>query len=278
MHKRKIGLTKNGDPPTMSIARSVLSIYLLALHVGIGLTACTHLDRKPDHAESTGLEPRDPFSFPITDAGSMLKKHMDVAVGHGKDAETIYQTSLRALRARAQEVTPLLLNSYRSMPEQQYMARWLVAETLRELRTPIALEALHEIARDPIPEERWRDYSHRFSQDQEAAIRVTAVEGLGLLAQGGEQRADQYLLEFVNHKNLAVRRTAIRAYLAAGKDYMTRQSTMQRILPKEDHPLITLDTTDPTKIPYPDIPEKFDLRKPNGKNAPKIDESGGYKK
>lgn len=278
MSKTKVGFTKNEGPPSMSIARSVLGISLLALLVGIGLIACTHLDRKPDHAASTGQEPPDPFSFPKTDAGAMLKRHMDAAVGHGEDAEKIYQASLRELRARAQEVTPLLLNSYRSMPEPQYMARWLVTETLRELTAPVALEALNEIAGEPIPEERWRDDDHRFSQQQEATIRVTAVEGLGLLAQGGEQRADQYLLEFVIHQNLTVQRTAIRAYLAAGKDYVARQSTIQRMLPREDHPLITLDTTDPTKVPYPDIPEKFDLRKGNGKNAPKIGEQGGYKR
>lgn len=278
MNKKTVGLTRNEGTPAMSIARSVLRISLLALLVGISMIACTHLDRKPDHAASTGKEPPDPFSFPRTDAGAMLKRHMDAAVGHGEDAENIYQASLRELRARAQEVTPLLLNSYRSMPEQQYMARWLVTETLRELTAPVALEALNEIAGEPIPEERWLDDDHRFSQQQEAAIRVTAVEGLGLLAKGGEQRADRYLLEFVRHQNRTVQRTAIRAYLSAGKDYETRRSTIQRMLPKEDHPLITLDTTDPTKVPYPDIPEKFDLREGNGKNAPTIDEQGGYKR
>ena len=258
------------------LAANMRRICTAACALGLLFFACTpRSDQGPDEARNGSVTADTPFSFPQTDLGAQLSRHMELAVGHGEDAEAAYQASLDKLRASAGPAVELLHDSYRSMAEHQYMARWLVVETLRELRSSLALEALYDIARAPIPEELWIEDPHRFSQDEESAIRITAVDGIGLIARIPDRESDKILLEFVRHEDLAVRRTAIRAYLRAGTDFAERERILKGILPATEHNLISIETTNPYTVPHPAIPKKFSLPTDAGHDAPVA--SGGTK-
>jgi HEAT repeat protein len=186
----------------------------------------------------------------------MLSHHMSTVAAVGQNAEEEYQASLQALRAHGPEAVEVLHRVYVNMDETRYFARWALVETLRELRSDSALQALTEIASVPVPKEKWTD-PEASSRDQESHIRVTAVVGIADLAKQGNRDAEQALTRFLTHEDLSVRREAIRGYLGAGKDYDARASYLRKNLSERDQSLINLNVTEVKQVRHPDIPESL---------------------
>lgn len=194
--------------------------------------------------------------FPNTEVGNMLEEHFGIMVSVGENAEEKYQSSLEQLRGQIPEVIRLISDVYHKMDTTRYFKRWLLVETLCELRSDSTLSLLAEIVFSPIPKEMWSD-PESFSQDKESDIRVTAMDGISFLAKNGNKNAEELLTKFFQHDDLSVRRRAIRGYLNIGDNYKERVSYLKRIISKNDHWLISLDVTDPKTVPYPDIPENL---------------------
>ncbi len=209
--------------------------------------------------------------FPAGALGDLLRTHMKVMTGVGKDpeqkfqdAEKAYQASLQELRGRAPEVIPLLAGAYNRTEESNYFRRWALVETMRELQSETAVSALAKIATSAIPQERIRTDPERSSVDEEIRIRVTAVEGLGPLAKTNKV-AERTLLSLTKNPHLGMQRAAIREYLAAAPNPDEQEKRSERLraaLPPDRHQLITLETTDIKRVPHPDIPDKFNIKKP----------------
>jgi hypothetical protein len=228
-------------------------------------------DKKgPGDAGKTGPAKTAPSVFPSGPLGDLLRNHMKVMNGVGtdpeqeyQDAEKAYQASLRELREKAPEVIQLLTGAYNRTEESNYFRRWALVETMRELQSETAVRTLAKIATSAIPQERFSTDPERSSVDEEIRIRVTALEGLGLLARTNK-KAEQTLLSLIENPHLGIQRAAIRGYLAAApnRDEQKRRSeNLKAKLPQDRHPLSTLETTDIKRVPHPDLPDKFDIKK-----------------
>jgi hypothetical protein len=273
-----------------------MKIFWLKLTFGVwcafALGSCTHLIQSPINNPievKTGNEflkgdkkgPGDTGKlgpattgisvFPVGTLGDLLRTHMKLITGVGKDpeqnfqdAEKAYQASLQELRKRASEVIPLLSTAYGRTEESNYFRRWALVETMRELQSETAVEALAKIATSTIPSERFRTDPERSSVDEEIRIRVTAVGGLSLLAKTNTI-AERVLVSLVNNPYLGIQRTAIRGYLAAvpiRNEQKKRSEKLKAMLPPDRYHLITLETTDIKSVPHPDMPDQFHIKKP----------------
>lgn len=227
--------------------------------------------RGPGDTGRSGSATTGTPAFPSGALGDLLRTHMKAITGVGKDpeqqfqdAEKAYQASLRELRGRSPEVIPLLAVAYNRTEESNYFRRWALVETMRELQSETAVSALAKIATSAIPQERIRTDPERSSVDEEIRIRVTAVEGLGPLAKMNKV-AERTLLSLTKHPHLGIQRAAIRGYLAADPNPDEQKKRSERLktsLPPDRHQLITLETTDIKRVPHPDMPDKFDIKKP----------------
>jgi hypothetical protein len=215
--------------------------------------------------------------LPTGAIGDLLRAHLQAMTGVGvdanagyQDAERTYQISLKKLREQATEVVPALIASYRRTEPESYFRRWLLVETLRELKNGTAATALADIARTPIPEERYGDDAERSSVDEEIRIRVTAVEGLSAIATTGSE-AEKALLQLTSHPLIGIHRAAIRGYLAASVDATEQQRravTLRGLLSEDRVSLMTLEATDVKKVPHPSMPEIIDIKKPRLPEGP----------
>lgn len=211
-----------------------------------------------------------PSIFPTGAQGDLLRTHMKLMTGVGtdpeqqyQDAEKAYQNSLRELRGSAIKITPLLADAYSRAEERDYFQRWALIETMRELQSEATVSILSKIATSSIPPERVRDDPERSSVDEELRIRVTAVEALGPLSKTNAI-ATRTLLSLTKSPYLGIKRSAIRGYLAAAsspKEQRKRAEKLKASLPKNQYRLITLETTDVKKVPHPEMPEKFEIKK-----------------
>jgi hypothetical protein len=226
-----------------------------------------------DEGQADPARPTTSDFFPHGALGDLLRNHMKLMTGVGQnpkqnfqDAENAYQDSLRDLRKRGSEVIPILYHAYeqhKKTDERNYFRRWALVETIRELQHDTAVRPLAQIAISRIPPERFKTDPERSSVDEEIRIRVTALEGLGLLVQKDEE-AENTLLSLIKNQHLGIRRAAIRGYLAAAPNAHEQQRRSEKLkaeLPHADHHLITVATTDIKKIPHPNMPDEFDIIK-----------------
>jgi hypothetical protein len=181
----------------------------------------------------------EPFGnpdFPDTPLGRRLASHLASIEGTGSDAEAQYQASLDKLRETPEEATELLLNAYENMPEERYLDRWKVVDTISTLQTHASLEALAQIANQAVPEELFPDAHHFSSRAEEELIRAAAIEGLEYLASRGVLEATGELRELVSVNDPVVRETAVRAYQRSGGD----PQEIKEALPEENHWMLEL--------------------------------------
>ena len=106
----------------------------------------------------------------------------------------------------------------------------------------------------------------------EVVIRVTAVEGLSMLAAQRSQEADDLLLRLIStHEDLTVRQMAARGYLASPLgNAKERAQRLRQVLPAREHWYITTELTNIRRVPHPAMPATFDLDTKRGANAPQV--------
>ena len=181
-------------------------------------------------------EPFDSPDFPDTPLGRRLASHLGAIEGTGPEAEARYQASLEKLRETPEDATELLLNAYENMPAERYLDRWKVVDTLSALQTHASLEALAQIANQPVPEELFPDAHHFSSRAEEELIRTAAIEGLEYLASRGVLEAAGELRELVSVNDPVVQETAVRAYQRSGGD----PQEIKEALAEENHWMLEL--------------------------------------
>jgi hypothetical protein len=208
--------------------------------------------------------------FPNTPAGNLVREHVRASMGHGEDAEAQYQQSLTTLRAEP-EAGQILYNAYRKVAPENYFYRNMIVEALKQLRSEGSLAYLNEIAADKIPADREPENAEIDTRQDEVVIRVTAVEGIALLAADSLAEAERSLRQLIGHEDLTVRQMATRGYLQS--PFGNREEKIQELrqrLPQTEHWYITTEATDIKKVAHPAMPEQFDLPKKQSENAPKI--------
>jgi hypothetical protein len=219
---------------------------------------------KPDSAKKGYSLPIFKY-IPNSRQGRLLKGHFKAMVSYNKNAESLYQRSMKVMRAKASQLSGVLFNSYKKIPTKKYFERFLVAETLRELKSPSAFSALKAIATEPMPKENFpvNALTHKFTSDKEAHIRVTAIDGLAALAKKDHRNSLKTLKTLLKTKDMTLKRRAVRGILASG-NFQAKKKFLLRNLAKRDHHLISLKVTKVRSVPHPDMPENFVI--PNGRN------------
>jgi hypothetical protein len=239
----------------------------------LGLAAC----ERPTDELMTPAAPGTPQgeeAFPSTPTGAQVRAHLAASVGTGENAEGAYQDTLAALRSNPEAATAIA-ETYRRTPEELYLQRQLLVQTLKDLRIAEALNALDEIAAQPIPAERFPAENAEYSsREEELIIRAAALEGI--LALGAvDEAAGQRVARYLDHEELTMRQLAVRGWLAAvdGDARAARAAELRARLPVTEHWLITAEPTDIRTVPHPDLPDRFDLD-PVGESpqeSPRID-------
>jgi hypothetical protein len=208
--------------------------------------------------------------YPNTPAGQRVKEHIHASMGHGEDAEAKYQESLTRLRAEP-GAAEALYETYRKVPAENYMLRTMLTEGLKELRSPGALAHLNDIAREKIPPDQRPENAEIDTRTDEVVIRITAVEGISILAANRSAEAENMLLELTSHEDLTVRQMAARGYLSSPLGNVEEKlQVLRRKLPQAEHWYLTTEPTDIKQVQHPQMPENFNLEPKNPSDAPQL--------
>lgn len=247
--------------------------FLLILCALLLLSSCAEPEYTLDY---TGPSPGSGDAiYPKTPAGQQIKQHLTAMSGVGEDAEANYQKSLAKMRANP-EVTHVLAEVYAAIPEEDYFRRTLVVEALKEMRSVDALPYLSRIANAPIPKDRLPENTEVNTRENEIVIRITAVQGLSVLAAQESREANELLFKLVGHNDLTVRQLAARGYLGSSVgDTNEKLKQLYEMVPKEEHWYLTTKLTDIREVQHPEVLVDFDLEafmKQRSDNAPSTEE------
>ena len=235
-------------------------IYIIILAVCMNITYEVQADSASYHPPL--VSPPDAYNpwytkpeFNTDNLTDVLLQHFRTMRGFGSNAEEAYQESLNDLRNQSR-IPEFIYEVYRSLDTSDYSSRWNMALTLQQLNQQATLNALIEIASEPMPLRAVIDNHHYSTQMPESMIRSIAVDGISQSAIDGHGEAQEVLLGFVNHDDLSVRRRAIRGYLKTG-DYHEKEKELKEIVADESHWLITLDVTDINSLEMPRLPSSI---------------------
>ncbi|WP_103068124.1 hypothetical protein [Aquimarina sediminis] len=239
-----------------------------------GITGCQSSDQEPSSSLSvdSSSTTRVDAVFPNTPDGKLIKEHLKVSMGFGKDAEEKYQNSLTHLRANP-EVAQILYKGYKEIALEHYLYRTMIVEAIKQIRSEASLDYLNMIASERIPKDQFPENAEINTQQDEIVIRITAVEGISLLAKDSIASAEKLLTKLIGHNDLTVRQMATRGYLHSpfGNQEEKTKKLLER-LPKEEHWYVTTSTTDIKKVKHPEMPDKFDFPRNNNTESPKIEQ------
>lgn len=186
--------------------------------------------------------------LPDTGLGKSIRNHFVVIATPAPtldEARARERASLKRLLVDPTTSARILENYYQKIGEHRYFERWSTIKVLADLKTPSAHKLLSEIASSKLPPERAKDLHHRSTKESEIMIRLRAVDGLGALGRNGNIDAsnDLYRIITTDQTNVAVKRRAIRAYLAIDGDSAKRAIRLKKELPDAFHGSITLHVT-----------------------------------
>lgn len=208
--------------------------------------------------------------FPNTPTGKLIKEHLQLSMGYGEDAEGKYQRSLTKLRGEP-EAAQTLYRGYKEIAPEHYLYRSMIVEALKQVRSEASLGILNTIASERIPKDQYPENAEINTQQDEIVIRITAVEGISLLAKDSVADAEKLLTTLIGHTDLSVRQMATRGYLQSpfGNVEEKIKELLER-LPKEEHWYVTTQTTNIKTVQHPKMPEEFDLPTNDSSDSPKI--------
>ncbi len=251
----------------------VLLAFLSIIGASLLVSGCS----KPEYTlEYTGPSTGSGDAiYPKTPGGQQIKRHLTAMAGVGEDAEANYQKSLAAMRKNP-DIIPVLAEVYTAIPEEDYFRRTQVVEALKEMRSVDALPYLARIVNAPIPKDRLPENTEVNTRENEIVIRITAVQGLSVLAAQESRKANDLLFKLVGHDDLTVRQMATRGYLGSSVgDTDEKLKQLYEMVPKEEHWYLTTKLTEIREVLHPEVLPDFDLEafmKRRSDNAPKTEE------
>ncbi|WP_299253502.1 hypothetical protein [uncultured Aquimarina sp.] len=202
--------------------------------------------------------------------GNLIKEHISLSMGFGEDAEKKYQRSLSMLRQQ-RDIDKSLFEIYKKVPAENYLYRTMIVEALKELYSDTSLKYLYEIATIRIPRDTQPENEEINTQMDEIIIRLTAVEGIGILAINKNEDAESALIKLIDHQDLSIRQMAVRSYLLSPfGNIEEKKKELYEKLPREEYWYITETSTDIRKVEHPEMPENFDLKVNESKETPKV--------
>lgn len=194
------------------------------------------------------VQTTDPIHFPETPEGVAVVNHINAVYSVGPDAEANYQASLNVLRSKMKETVNILSTAYNESDKRFYGDRWVLVQTLADLRGTEALDSLTKIANEELPE-RTTLYDHEISPyEEETVIKITALRGLANLSIQDDNAA-KTLATFFNHKDANIRLQAMNLLAQAIREANEeRRRTLLQLLPKDYVFVPDLSNIQPTGI------------------------------
>ncbi|MDQ3802390.1 MAG: hypothetical protein M3416_00820 [Acidobacteriota bacterium] len=245
--------------PFKPLAKILASLALLPTLL---LTAGCHTGAPPEDLPRPPKEVQagNPLPIPQTPEGVAVINHINSVYSVGPDAEANYQASLGVLRSRMNESVNILLTTYDQVDKKFYGDRWVLVQTLADLRGVEALDGLTRIANEPLPQ-RGPLYGHEISPyEEESVIRVTAIKGLGNLTVRDDHAA-RTLTTFFNHADPAIRLEAMNALAQAAREAeRERRAALLQLLPRD----YAFDP-DPSSVQPPGIAGESPGLRPSGR-------------
>jgi hypothetical protein len=209
----------------------------------------------PRVSDSLRPRPEARAERPPSPAAVLLANFIAATNAAGDDAEARYQSTLEALRKRADEVVVEIARAEGRCEETDYPTRLALVQAASQLRRPSALAFLRTLVLTPIPAERSPD-PHSFSSvGEETILRTIAVEGVGALAADGDKKALAALFEFLEIPSRSVRRAAVQSIYAAPRGRGLRKR-MEAALPASQHFLLDLQPIEVGQAPQVKRPQR----------------------
>jgi hypothetical protein len=177
--------------------------------------------------------------FPRTPAGAALEEHCKTAeeLGNIDEMTAKHEASLARLRPHAREAVTMLYDAVHGAaadPQEQ----WTLVKVLGDLRSPLALEALDDIARSPLPAHAADESEHSHDSPEHlmhTGVRTQAVDGLAKLAADGSYEALQSLYELAVSpafdQEQSLKMTAILGYVGRGNEARERAERLNGRIP-----------------------------------------------
>jgi hypothetical protein len=163
-----------------------------------------------------------------------LRAFLGIMYATGEDAEDRYHQALEGLRSRAPEIMVALVGAYAKASESDYPHRHALVQVASALRHDAALPFLSVVVSSPFPEEQSEDTDSFSTVAEETIIRMSAVDGIAVLASKGNKEAIEALMSFLTIPSFSIRRASVMGLLDAGDGRRLRKR-MRALIPEDQH-------------------------------------------
>lgn len=153
--------------------------------------------------------------------------------------EESYQSAIRTLRNNPNAAGDLI-DAYASTSHGLYQTRGTLVFLMSDLRTPETLPAFRSILETPVAEERPKEHHGHHPYIREMTIYTAAVDGLEILARGGDDEARSLLIRSLEHPEFSVRRAAVQALFSLSEDPAQAKEEIRKSLKAEEYYLLDL--------------------------------------
>jgi hypothetical protein len=194
----------------------------------------------------------------LSEMSSLVEQAVAALFAEGDEAEVTARTLLEQLRLRAEEAVVAIARLEAGCPRRMYPRRWALMHFAALLHHDAALPFLREVVLTPIPPEESTNVHYPSTLREETVLRVTAVEGVGVLAARGNERAIDSLLEFLSIESISIRRASAMSLLAVDEGM---RDQIADLLPRQLHYLLDIRSFAVTEVPQVRDPQQH-LREP----------------
>lgn len=173
---------------------------------------------------------------------SQLRAFLGIMYATGEDAEDRYHQALEALRSRASEIMVALVGAYAKASQSDYPHRHALVQVASALKHDAALPFLSVVVSSHFPEEQSEDTDSFSTVAEETIIRMSAVDGIAVLARQGNKPAIEALMSFLTIPSFSIRRASVMGLLDAGDGRRLRKR-MRALIPEDQHFIFDLKKT-----------------------------------
>jgi hypothetical protein len=171
-----------------------------------------------------------------------LRAFLGIMYATGEDAEDKYHRALEELRARASETMVAVVGAYAKASESDYPHRHALVQVASALGHDAALPFLSVVVSSRFPEEQSEDTDSFSTVAEETIIRMSAVDGVAILARNGNKEAIEALMSFLTIPSFSIRRASVMGLFDAGHGRRLRKR-MRALIPEDQHFIFDLKKT-----------------------------------
>ena len=144
-----------------------------------------------------------------------LRAFLAIMHTSGENAAADYAQALEFFRREPESTMIAITGGYSASPERAYTRRHALVQAAVALEDEAALAFLADVVLSPIPPEGMPDAQNFSTVAEETIIRMSAVDGIAVIARAGAGRAIETLISFLTIPSFSIRRAAVMGVLGA---------------------------------------------------------------